>query len=1013
MALLWGPEGTILHNDAFSVLAANRQADCIGHPVHQACPDLVAFQEDLLQNVLSGSALSYKDAELTVERCGHTQQSCFDITYSPVRGEDGHPAGVLALLVETRPAVRFARASCEIEAPADGIRLTHDTSAIADAFDAPIGTSHLTADRRDATASSPDPGILRGQPSADAVIGTGPTCSNSLDTIARKDVEAALAESEARFRNMADHSPAIMWITNPDGRHTYLNTRWLDLTGQSEADIENHGWFEAIHPEERLSCQRLFTEAQDRKTPFRVEFRIRTKEAGWRWVLDAAAPRWDADGAFLGFVGSMIDITDRKAAEAALAESDQRFRNMADHAPVMMWVTDASGVSTYHNKVWHDYTGQTPEEALGFGWLGVIDPRDRPEAETTFLEANARRAPLRVEYRIRRADGAWRWVLDAAAPRLGPDGSFLGYIGSVIDITDRKEAELELEQARFGAEAAAQRLRDVLESTTDSVIILDRNWRVQFMNRNATNLVPQLSDAVHQPFWSIFPEGGDGLFGARLLRAVATRQQVSFEAFDPRMAMWMEVHAYPSEDGLSIFFRDVTAKRKIMEDLEYTARHDSLTGLPNRSCFRARLEEHLNRTGDDAGTALLFLDLDQFKAVNDTLGHPAGDKLLQAAAARLRPCLRGRDLIARFAGDEFAILQTDVTCEDDIMSLAQRIIGCLSEPYLLEGREVVVGVSIGVAVAQASGANADDLLKKADIALYRAKSDGRGLARFFEPAMEEAAQKTQTLRGDLREALARGEFLVHYQPVVDFEPMRVTGFAALLRWRHPELGLLHPAEFIALAEETGAIEEIGIWVLREACVRAAAWPEGISLSVNLSARQFRGGGLVATVSDALQASGLAPDRLQLEITESLLLQDGEAVRGTLRALRAWGVRISIDDFGTGYSSLGYLRSFSVDNIKIDRSFVQDLGDNSRTSAILQAVMALAEQLGVSVTAEGIETEVQAERLHAMGCRQGQGFLFSRPVPIEKVDWLISRNWIREWGGSAAGKMAVFGRVQAV
>ena len=728
MALYWGPEGVLLYNDAFAALVADRHPDCMGRPVHLAFPDLVAFRDVLLQVLLGGSP-SCKHAELTVERCGRAEQVSFDVTCSPVRGEDGHPAGVLALLVETKATVRSTQAPSATEA---GERVV--AQPMQPALDRAFGTNalHTTAEVTSDTGSfGPDAASRLNMPSQDAAVGTVPPIADSPAVAARKDVEAALAESEARFRNMADHSPAIMWITNPDGGYTYLNTRWLDLTGQSEADIKDHGWLDAIHPADRPPCERLFAEAQDRRTPFRVEFRIRTKEAGWRWVLDAAAPRWDADGAFLGFVGSMIDITDRKVAEAALAESEQRFRNMADHAPVMMWVTDASGVSTYHNKVWHDYTGQTPEEALGFGWLGAIDPRDRPGAEATFLEANARRTPIRVEYRIRRADGAWRWVLDAAAPRLAPDGSFLGYIGSVIDITERKEAELELEHARSEAEAAAQRLRDVLESTTDSVIILDRAWQVQFMNRNATELVPQLSDAVQKPFWSIFPEGGDGLFGARLMRAAATRQQLSFEAFDPRMAMWVEVHAYPSEDGLSIFFRDVTVKRKIMEDLEYTARHDSLTGLPNRSCFRARLEEHLNRAGSDAGTALLFLDLDRFKAVNDTLGHPAGDRLLQAAAARLRPCLRGTDLIARFAGDEFAILQTDVTSEDDIMSLAQRIIGCLSEPYLLDGREVVVGVSIGVAVAQASGANADDLLKKADIALYRAKSDGRGLARFF------------------------------------------------------------------------------------------------------------------------------------------------------------------------------------------------------------------------------------------------------------------------------------------
>jgi diguanylate cyclase (GGDEF)-like protein/PAS domain S-box-containing protein len=698
-----------------------------------------------------------------------------------------------------------------------------------------------------------------------------------IDITDRKVAEAALAESEERFRNMADHSPAIMWMTDPEGRNTYLNVHWFELTGQTQTEIENYGWLEAIHPEDRPACERLFIEAQDSRSPFRVEFRIRTKKAGWRWVLDAATPRWDGDGAFQGFVGSMIDITDRRVAEAALAESEQRFRNMADHSPVMLWVTDASGASIYQNKVWLDFTGQASKDALGFGWLEAIDPADRAQTERTFLDANARRAPLRVEHRVRRADGAWRWVIDTAVPRYGPAGDFLGFIGSVIDITERKETEQALEQSRMRA--------------------------------------------------------------------------------------------------------------------EYAARHDSLTGLANRQWFRRCLERHLEGGTWKGLTALLFLDLDAFKSVNDSFGHPAGDELLVQAGQRLQSCLSPFEVIARFGGDEFAILLSDASGEDEVAALAERIIGCLSEPYLLDGREVVVGVSIGIGIAldRASGAMADDLLKKADISLYRAKADGRGVFRFFEPAMEEAAKRNQTLRADLRDALARGEFLIHYQPVVELGSLKVTGFEALLRWRHPRQGLLSPGEFIAVAEETGDIEGIGAWVLKEACSRAAGWPAGIFVSVNLSARQFRGDGLVLTVSDALRASGLAPGRLQLEITESLLLHDGEAVRGTLNTLRAWGVRISIDDFGTGYSSLGYLRTFSVDNIKIDRSFVKDLGDNSRTTAILEAVLALADQLGVSLTAEGIETEAQAERLQAMGCRQGQGYLFSRAVPAEKVGWIILRS----------------------
>jgi predicted signal transduction protein with EAL and GGDEF domain len=304
-----------------------------------------------------------------------------------------------------------------------------------------------------------------------------------------------------------------------------------------------------------------------------------------------------------------------------------------------------------------------------------------------------------------------------------------------------------------------------------------------------------------------------------------------------------------------------------------------------------------------------------------------------------------------------------------------------------------VGASIGIAVADAVSVTADDLLKRADIALYAAKAGGRGLHRFFEPKMEAAAEQDQRLRAELREALSRDEFRVQYQPILDLGTSKVASFEALLRWQHPQRGLVGPAEFIALAETTGVIVEIGEWVLHQACSLASTWPQDVSVSVNLSPRQFRASGLVHTVEETLSTSGLPPKRLQLEITESLLLQEDDEVRQTIERLRALGVRISIDDFGTGYSSLGYLRRFAVDNIKIDRSFVADLASNPRTTAILQALIALARGLGISLTAEGIEAPWQVEQLRDLGCAQGQGYLFSRPMPPEVVGAFISTSWV--------------------
>jgi diguanylate cyclase (GGDEF)-like protein len=437
-------------------------------------------------------------------------------------------------------------------------------------------------------------------------------------------------------------------------------------------------------------------------------------------------------------------------------------------------------------------------------------------------------------------------------------------------------------------------------------------------------------------------------------------------------------------------YEDVTESRRAEARIRHLANHDALTGLPNRRQFTTRLDEALHRVGADV--AVMFLDLDQFKNVNDTLGHHAGDELLRLAAGRIRECMRDGDLIARLGGDEFAVLlQGKGALPDNVETLAQRIIDSLSTPFDLAKYQASVGVSVGIAAAASSTPDGDTLLKHADMALYEAKAAGRGTYRLFEEAMAAELQARMDLEADLRGALDRGELKLHYQPLFDLRRGKLSGFEALLRWRHPVRGVVSPADFIPVAEETGLIVPIGEWVLRQACADAVTFPNSAKVAVNISPVQFAAGDLFEMIRDTLLQSGLSASRLELEITESALLQDSEAVIGTLHSLRALGVRTALDDFGTKYSSLTYLRSFPFDKIKIDQSFVRDMATREDCLAIVRSVAQLAVRLGMTATAEGVESGAQLDQVREAGCTEAQGYLFGQAEPVEKLgQWFEAR-----------------------
>jgi diguanylate cyclase (GGDEF)-like protein len=541
------------------------------------------------------------------------------------------------------------------------------------------------------------------------------------------------------------------------------------------------------------------------------------------------------------------------------------------------------------------------------------------------------------------------------------------------------------------------RFEAALDNMTQGLCMLDANHRIAVLNRRfaamfgitkpeaCINAPPeQLVEAVVRT-GSLSRPVGEALFLFQQSADDNTAEHC-YELTDGRT---VTVNRQSVEGGGWVAtYEDITDRLKAEASLDHMALHDALTDLPNRRLFHVHLDRETAAVERSGGLAVLYLDLDQFKTINETLGHPVGDIILQEVAERLRGSIRDSDILARLGGDEFAVIQLHADQPAQAKVLARRLVEVVSAPYQHEGTQITLGVSVGAALAPEDGATADAILKAADLALYRAKADGRGVCRFFEPAMDAQMQARRQLELDLREALVDGEFELYYQPLIDAATGHVICFEALLRWHHKERGLVSPSEFVPLAEEIGLIIPIGEWALRTACHEAAKWPEEIKVAVNLSVVQFRSPNLVDIVRTALSTSGLAPHRLELEITESVLMHNSQTTLKILRRLHGLGLAIAMDDFGTGYSSLSYLSSFPFDKIKIDQCFVREIGSKPEALAIIRAVVHLGRALGITVTAEGVETAKQFERMRIEGCNQCQGYLFSRPRPPDEIAGLI-------------------------
>ena len=639
--------------------------------------------------------------------------------------------------------------------------------------------------------------------------------------------------------------------------------------------------------------------------------------------------------------------------------------------------------------------GYASDEVIGQPYK-LVPPDGRAEFEALFERALAGETMRHVHVRRRRKDGTSIEIKFSSAAMRDRDGTVRGIVYAVDDLTERErlnarlEAQNELLRRREEKlQAKNEQLDAALNNMVQGLAMFDAERRVVIANGRYAELYglspEQVRPGTHLRQIIEFRIANGDLAGesaSEIMRAVLARIEGNGECqYTTRLAdgRYISVAAKPMPNGCTVTtHQDITEQRRSEAKIVHMAMHDALTGLPNRVLLNERLEQALARIDPGDVAAVHLLDLDRFKNVNDTLGHPAGDKLLTVVAARLRGLVRETDTVARMGGDEFAVLQMSITQPADAGLLARRVIETLGDPYEIEGNQVVIGASVGIAIGPNDGTDPDQLLRNADLALYRAKGEGRGVYKYFEPGMDVKLKARRAMETDMRKALASGEFELHYQPVVCLADETITGLEALIRWRHPERGLISPGEFIPLAEEIGLIVGIGEWAIRQACATAACWPDHTTVAVNVSPKQFRHPGLVQVVVSALATSGLPARRLELEITESVLLEDGDRTLATLFRLRELGVRIAMDDFGTGYSSLSYLTKFPVRKIKIDRSFIDTLGHSPQTSAIVSSIVGLGQSLNVTITAEGVETENQAEILKEWGCDQVQGFFYGKP-----------------------------------
>ena len=808
--------------------------------------------------------------------------------------------------------------------------------------------------------------------------------------------ESARWDHKARITNLDHMAREVVIVFDPAGDYRFIDpeARWvLGYTRDQLADIPMQ---ELIHEEDVGHALDVFESVSHRHgEQARTEVRIRHASGEWRW-FEIMFKNVEHDPRFGGIAAHLHDVTDRRVAEENVRARDQRFRALVQHSFDALMVSDAHNVITFATPSIEPILGYTVDEVIGSNGYDYLHPDDMKAAQGYGLAA-LRNPGGKVlgEYRLRHRDGSYRWV-EAQIGNLSDDPHVAGFVQCVRDVTDRKEAE---ERIR----ASQRRLRSLVENADAAIIVMDDIGRVTWLSPGAEALWGLAPGCLSK--WGLMRRTHQehrqemARTFAKLTHAAAgTTARVECRMrHEDGSWRW-----YEAVEGMVVNVRDITervladqALRESEARLEFQANHDPLTGLPNRTMLFDRMHAALAESkAGDRSVAVLFCDLDNFKYINDCHGHALGDELLRAVAERLDASLDAGQLVSRFGGDEFVILAPDLGGVE-AAALAQRVTDNLREPFATSRGDLYITASIGISLESRDHASSEDLIRDADAAMYDAKERGRARVEIFDATMRARAVERLDVERGLRRALGHGELRAHYQPIIDLTDGRVAGFEALVRWQHPERGLLAPGAFIAVAEQTGLVMPLGAWVLEESCRTMARWQEERPaddqppcwIAVNLSTRQLADDHLTTFIADVLDRSGLAPSSLHLEIVESALMEDIEHSQDVLRGLKALGVRLAIDDFGTGYSSFSYLSTLPVDILKIDQSFIHKLAHpagGSDHAALVEAMINLAHILHMEVVAEGVEHAEQATLLAERGCDLAQGYHYAKPMSEDAV-----------------------------
>jgi diguanylate cyclase (GGDEF)-like protein/PAS domain S-box-containing protein len=823
------------------------------------------------------------------------------------------------------------------------------------------------------------------------------------DITERKATEEALRKSEQnlaaaqRITHLGSWELEIRDVNDAERNIVTWSDEVYRIFGykpRSPRKITSKFVYSAVHREDRRRVSAAFYKAAIERKFLNIEAWIVLPDKSEKFVSVQAETVYDEKTQQpIKMVGTVQDITERHNAEQALKLSEARFRDLFENANDLIYTHDLHGNFTSLNRAGEVITGYSRDEALRMNISEVVAPEFLDMARTMTSRKLAGDLPSTYELEII-AKGGHRVVLEINTRLIVSDGMPVGVQGIGRDISERRQAEQSLHNA-------LSLLSSTFESTADGIIVMSLDRRIITCNHKFVEM------------WGVGDDILDSKDGQALIELISAQLKDKDEFLRQLDTVYSDTHAVATQmlelkDGRTFerysqpqylegepvgrvaCFRDITERTQAEERLRHYALHDTLTDLPNRVSFMNHLRQAVERQAGSAHSrfAVLFLDLDRFKVINDSLGHAVGDKLLVAISERLTSCVRPGDVVARLGGDEFTILLNRTGDTDEVVKVAERLQSRISAPFKIDNYEVFTTASIGIIVSNDIPRAAEDLLRDADAAMYRAKESGKARHEIFDLEMHVRNMNLLRVETDLRHAVDRNEFEVLYQPIVDMVTGRVNEFEALIRWRHPVHGLVSPNEFIHVAEETGLIIPIGKWIIEESCRQIAEWQRRfrtkLSVSVNLSAKQLMHPSLTGQVREIIAETGLEPNQLKLEVTESTVMEHSELALKILCDLDRMGVNLSTDDFGTGYSSLSYLQRFPFERLKIDRSFINVMDADEKSGAIVKTILMLGDNLGIEVVAEGIETISQLEKLRALGCTIGQGFLFSRPVDSESV-----------------------------